>query len=151
MIAAFGVAFALGFHLFMTDFGTTVPASDQETRIGRLFSLPPFLMRAVMLTLIGVVTALAMARSRRLLMRAVGETARRANLARFLPAEIAPLLGENGGGAWRQGRLQQATILFVDIRGFTALAEKMNETIHFHILLPQACNACCGSARRFGG
>lgn len=126
MVAVFGVAFALGFHLFMPDFGTTVSASDLETRVGHLFSLPPYLMRAVMLTLIGVVTALAMARSRRLLMFAVGETARRANLARFLPAEIAPLLGENGVAAWRQGRLQQATILFVDIRGFTAFAEKMD-------------------------
>jgi adenylate cyclase len=126
MVAVFGVALALGFHPVSTDFGTTLSPSNLEASLGRLFSLPPYLMRAVMLTLIGLVTALAMTRSRHLLMRAVGETARRTNLARFLPAEIAPLLEENHVAAWRQGRLQQATILFVDIRGFTAFAEKMD-------------------------
>ncbi|MCA1408335.1 adenylate/guanylate cyclase domain-containing protein [Ensifer sp. IC3342] len=126
MIAMVGVVSALGFRLFLT--GVEPPASlgELEASIGRLFSLPPYLMRAVMLTLMGFTTALAMVRSRRLLMRVVSETARRANLARFLPAEIAPLVGENDVATWRQGRRQQGAILFIDIRGFTAYAEKLD-------------------------
>jgi adenylate cyclase len=121
-----GVAYALGFRPFLTDLDSTASLGDAHVAIGRLFSLPPYLMRAVMLALVGLTTALVMVRSRRLLVRAVNETARRANLARFLPAEIAPLVEENNAASWRQGRRQQATIMFVDIRGSTAFAEKMD-------------------------
>jgi adenylate cyclase len=44
-------------------------------------------MRLVMLTLIGLITALVMARSRRLLFRVVTEATNRTSLARFLPTE----------------------------------------------------------------
>ena len=43
-----------------------------------------------------------------------------------LPAEIAPLVEGGGLEQWRQGRRQNAVILFADIRASTALAEKMD-------------------------
>lgn len=64
--------------------------------------------------LMGLITALAMLRARRFLIRVAHETAKLANFARFLPAELAPLVGEDDVETWRQGRRQQGTILFVD-------------------------------------
>jgi len=124
-----GAAAALGFRPFPADLDAAAALGGEHRAINRLFSLQPYLMRAVMLALVGLTTALVMVRSRRLLVRAVNETAQRARLARFLPAEIAPLVGENDGASWRRGRRQRVTILFVDIRGSTAFAENMDPAI----------------------
>ena len=91
-----------------------------------LLSLPANLVRAAMLALAGVTTALVMLRARHLLHRAVKEAGERASIARFLPAEIAPLVEEGNLEAWRRGRRQEVTVLFVDLRGSTALAENMD-------------------------
>jgi len=91
-----------------------------------LLSLPAILVRAVILALAGATTALVMLRARRLLHRAVTEASERASLARFLPAEIAPLMEGGNLEVWRRGRRQEITVLFVDLRGSTALAEHMD-------------------------
>lgn len=122
------VASSLGFRPFLATAEAGASSAEMSEAIARLFSLPPYLMRGVMLILIGLTTALVMVRARRLLVRAVSETVHRANLARFLPEEIAPLVGRNGVMSSRRGRRQQATIMFVDIREFTAFAEEMDPT-----------------------
>ncbi|WP_455274132.1 adenylate/guanylate cyclase domain-containing protein [Rhizobium herbae] len=150
MIALVGVVSVLGFRSSQGGFEIATFPPDLEASVGRLFSLPPYLMRAAMLTLVGLTTALAMLRSRRLLMRAVSETTGRANLARFLPAEIAPLVGESDISTWRQGRRQQATILFVDIRGFTAYAEGMDPA-RLSIFISSFRRRVTYAAEAFGG
>ncbi|HEV2564384.1 MAG TPA: adenylate/guanylate cyclase domain-containing protein [Microvirga sp.] len=88
--------------------------------------LPVNLVRAVMLILVGATTALVMLRARRLLHRAVTEASERASIARFLPAEIVPLMEGSNLEGWRRGRRQEVTVVFVDLRGSTALAEHMD-------------------------
>ena len=80
--------------------------------------------RAVYATalLAGGLVVAAAARMRSLLQSAIDETRRRANLARYLPAEIA----ESGLTALREGRRQAVAVMFVDMRGFTRRAETLD-------------------------
>jgi adenylate cyclase len=117
------VAVDLGFRPVLDSTGA--PA-NQAASIASLHSLSPYIMRAVMLLLVGLITTLVILRSRHLLLRAVDETVRRMDLSRFLPAEIAPLVEGGGLEQWRHGRRQNAVILFADIRASTALAERMD-------------------------
>lgn len=96
--------------------------------LGELFGGPANLGRVVILLLTGAVLVVVARRSRRILERAIAETRRRANLTRYLPSELTRELSEladAGDIALRQGRRQHAALLFVDIRGFTALAEAL--------------------------
>jgi len=120
-----------GLALVMAVFGASIllPAADAMAFVANpaasgLLSVPASLVRAVMLGLAGATTALVMAR--RLLLRAVREAGERASIARFLPAEIAPLMEGDHLAAWRRGRRQEVTVLFVDLRGSTTLAERMD-------------------------
>lgn len=99
-----------------------------EVSVAELFGGPANLGRVLILGLTGAVLVLVVRRSRRMLERAIAETRRRANLTRYLPSELTQELAEaadSPGFALRQGRRQTAALLFVDIRGFTALAEAL--------------------------
>ncbi len=117
------VAVELGFRPVLDSTGSQVSVN---AGIAPLHSLSPYIMRAVMLLLVGLITILVIVRSRRLLLRAVDETTRRMDMSRFLPAEIAPLVEGEGLETWRHGRRQDAVILFADIRASTAMAEGMD-------------------------
>ncbi|WP_123834266.1 CHASE3 domain-containing protein [Methylobacterium currus] len=83
---------------------------------------------------------------------ALRETARRAALSRFLPAELAPLLERGGlerGGGLRLGERRHAAIAFVDMRGSTAIAERADpETV---ALLVTGFRRCVAQAARETG
>ena len=102
------------------------PGSGAGPQVDHLLSMVPTLVRGVLLILTGLIAALVMGRARALLVRAVTETSRRANLARFLPNEIVPLVDSDLLDVWRQGRRQQVVMLFVDMRNSTSLAEWMD-------------------------
>jgi adenylate cyclase len=93
--------------------------------VGRFFDGPPNTMRLAMFVAAGAILVSAAARTRSLLQSAIDETLRRANLTRYLPAEIADQLAESGLAALREGRRQAVAVMFVDIRGFTRRAEIM--------------------------
>ncbi|MEL7090796.1 MAG: adenylate/guanylate cyclase domain-containing protein [Pseudomonadota bacterium] len=88
-----------------------------------MFGTPPNLMRVAMLVISGGVLVFASVLIRRLLMRFIAEAEARGRLTRFLPEPLAARLAGEDLDALRAGVTQRMGIVFVDIRGFTALAE----------------------------
>jgi adenylate cyclase len=82
--------------------------------------------KAVSIVLVSLVLAVAAARSRRLLYRAVTEQAAALQLARFFPPEVASeLISADELLKPGQGRQCEAAAMFVDLRGFTKLAARL--------------------------
>ncbi len=85
---------------------------------------PPNGARLSMIVFTSLVLIVVAISARSLLRRAISEQVRRANLTRYLPPQLADQLATTGDEVLR-GRQQQAAILFIDIRGFTTMAETM--------------------------
>jgi adenylate cyclase len=105
-----------------------VPLEQRGAALGELylqFGPPPNIIRMMMLAATAVILILVARQGRALLVRAVRETSLRHNLTRYLPRELAPILSEENFASLRAGRRLDAVLLFVDIRGSSALAESM--------------------------
>ncbi|WP_414900718.1 adenylate/guanylate cyclase domain-containing protein [Rhizobium cremeum] len=89
-----------------------------------LFSPLPSFARFSLLVLTGLASVVVMYRARSLLRRAQQAAYSTAELSRFLPPEVVPLVTQ--GDEWRQGRRQVVSILFVDIRNSTQIAEGLD-------------------------
>ncbi|WP_299044565.1 adenylate/guanylate cyclase domain-containing protein [uncultured Tateyamaria sp.] len=124
LLACMSLVLIAGFAAILT-----IPfiASEAEARAGLvfLFGWPPNIVRIVMIALAAVVLVAASTRIRALLRRSIDEAEARGQLTRFLPSELDDQLSARGIDAMRAGRQQRMAVLFVDIRGFTALAETM--------------------------
>ncbi|CAN5681706.1 adenylate/guanylate cyclase domain-containing protein [soil metagenome] len=94
--------------------------------IDPLFQLPQSIMRLSMLVVTGLTLILATFRTRQLLNRAIVETVQRINLTRYLPTQLAGRMARIDDDRLRSGTVQEAAVMFVDIRGFTTLAEGMD-------------------------
>ncbi|MFS4581901.1 adenylate/guanylate cyclase domain-containing protein [Phaeobacter sp. C3_T13_0] len=84
---------------------------------------PANVMKLTMILLSGLVMVLAAARMRRLFNRELEAADARANLIRYLPAQVADQLADGGLAALQQGQRQPMAVMFVDIRGFTEWSE----------------------------
>lgn len=84
----------------------------------------PVLPLAILL-LTTVVIWFVARRTRRLLDVAIGEAQRAGRLARFFSPAVARRLAVGGIGAAERGDRRSVAVLFADIRGFTAMAERM--------------------------
>jgi adenylate cyclase len=116
---------ALAIAAYAEDFAVW-PTGGPAEGINNYLSLPVYVMRVAMLLMAGLVSVLVLVRARRLLLAAVTEALNRATLTRFLPSEVVPLVASGRFAELRRGRRQHAVIMFVDIRGSTALAENMD-------------------------
>ncbi|WP_261336771.1 adenylate/guanylate cyclase domain-containing protein [Rhizobium leguminosarum] len=100
--------------------------------VQRLFSLLPSVSRLCLIMLTGLASIVVMYRARSLLIRAEEQAYATAALARFLPPEIVPLVAK--GDEWIHGRRQVVTVLFVDIRNSTQIAEGLDPKALSHLI-----------------
>jgi adenylate cyclase len=85
--------------------------------------------KVISILMVTAILAVAIARARRLLIESVVESSTARQLSKFVPDEVArqAKAGEEHMQAG-QGEVREATILFTDIEGFTAISETMTPT-----------------------
>ena len=117
--------------LFVIGLLILLPIADAEREVGALsplefmFGLPPNLMRLAMLVIAGLVLVYASVLIRRSLWRFIQEAEARSRLTRFLPEQLEDRLVTSDIDTLRAGASQRMAVMFVDIRGFTALSERL--------------------------
>ncbi len=79
---------------------------------------------SLVLTLAALASAYTRAQMQRLVLEVAQEQTRRARLGRYFSPEVARRISEVGTST-EQGEHREVTLLFADIRGFTALSERM--------------------------
>ena len=84
-----------------------------------LLSGPPNIIRVTMIVLGGMVLVVAAWRTRSLVYRSITEAQQKANLTRYLPAQLTNRLAVASLDELRRGERQNMAVLFIDIRGFT--------------------------------
>lgn len=100
------------------------PAALEEFQV--LYSPPPNVMRLVMLSVLALIIGIAVWRSNRLVREVARETELAENQKRFLPRELLERVDDAGLRSLRAGEERHIVVMFIDIRGFTALSEVMS-------------------------
>lgn len=132
-LQAYAVSFVLVafVSLFIAAPVPVAPSAEDPDLQVDFFGLPLNSVRLSMVALTGLILLYLAIRTRRLLHRAIRETVQRTNLSRYLPPQLSDRLARIDQDRLLSGSLQEAAVIFVDIRGFTALAENMDpDTLH---------------------
>lgn len=98
------------------------PSPRLVDEVLNLYSVPPNVLRVFMLSLLAVIVALAISRSRSLMEKIAHELEESQNRNRFLPSELTTHLSDEDISELRTGRTEQVVVMMVDLRGFTKLA-----------------------------
>ena len=136
LVAGLATAMALDPHQV-----APAPATAFDATLSVMFGPGHDAVRLLLVAATTVVLAITVARGRRTLLEAVVTAQRSANLARYLPSGLAPLLAEADVDALKHGRHQHAAVLFADIRGFTALSESLDPAAIAEFLASFRCRA----------
>lgn len=100
--------------------------SDVGLHIYEFFGPTANIARLAMVVLFGLVLIAAAARGQKLLRGGLEETARRSNLVRYLPTELAPILASGNVSELKSGRRARVALLFIDIRNSVAMEEALD-------------------------
>ena len=123
--AAAGWVVLVGYALWFTE-GVHRTHSFADYAMSNNILLGAEFDKIVSILMVTAILALALCRARALLARAVTEQQAAAGLARFFAPEIAGrITSAELELAPGQAELREAAILFVDLRGFTPLAERL--------------------------
>ena len=98
-------------------------AEPSPEHLDRMFDAPPNIIRFTMIAITALVLIVAVLRNRRRLITAIDDARNRAYLTRYLPPRIASWVTGPDAATARAGSHRPMAILFIDIRGFTHLAE----------------------------
>ncbi|WP_281955269.1 adenylate/guanylate cyclase domain-containing protein [Pseudophaeobacter arcticus] len=122
-LQAYCVALVVGGLAFLTFWQPETVTPFITARVEIMVMQPPNMVRVVMIAMGGVVLIVAAYRTRKLLHSSIEDARARANLTRYLPAQIADRLAAGELSELRKGRQQEMVVMFVDIRGFTNWSE----------------------------
>ena len=107
--------------------------------------------KVIAILMVTGVLALALARSRRILYRAVLDSVLAKDLSRFVAPEVAERISTSERGLQPgEGEVREATVLFTDIEAFSTFAEKVSPE-RLVMLLNEYFDAVSGVVDRHGG
>ncbi len=107
--------------------------------------------KVISILLVTAILAVAIARARRLLVRAVTEASAAHQLSRFVPTQVAArVTSAEQPVEVGDGEVREATILFTDLEGFTAIGERLSP-VELITTLNQYFGAISEPIERHGG
>ncbi len=156
--AALGWLLLVGYAVFEQDGAQLLTRDYVEYMTSATILIGAEIDKVISIIVVTLILAIAVARARSLLFSAVAEQAAADNLSRFLEPNVAKSLRSGQQlPEVGQGVEQEAAVLFIDLRGFTALAATLSarELIallgrYQHLVVP-IVHSCNGSITTFLG